>query len=699
MKRFLFFTLLCSLVTVVVYAQRKTATEDYVKLVYEEIPFSQMNGKLTYGYIYDEEGTKRLDGPYSIKCNLPSSSYGYGATSMRLNGSFTLNTAYSKGNLNGTFTSKYVLNCTASNGFRTQSETFTATATAGFANSIPNGVFKIVHSTRSYKSTLSANYKNGVLVGAFACSFLYDGRSTEYSGTLTQTGKPTGKWDIDGTQYEFINGVMLSRSSDERVNPRVVEFAKKYAAGSISEDELRAQNIVLVHHNMSLNNYVLYAFRNHSGVDLDKIKGWDFSQCQKVSYVELREIPMFTYAGIKYLVKDRLAIELGEYYDAKYIVCDPGNDDKYKFLIYNEDRQMYYARVYSGSNTHHFVTCELHSSPDAVYLTDSQYQYLDSVFTASRLKRVVPLRQAILGYRGESQNSFKDFFNNTGSRQYSEYDLESIRKELLERINNFKRYHNNYGSYLSWSNDNRRIVYIDSNTLQDADALLQQVDDAINKLRAESAIPLTKLLSQGFSSIIRDRQQLSTYLSVLETGQAPDLPIDQLISVRNYFASILSEYNTNKVENNFYAQWEYDFNQRAQRKTYVITLGSEAELSQIVENITGAINVILFNNVLSTFEFMVKKGKAESIVKDKKFGNYFTYDDQNPEWKTQALAALQPFCKLTGYDILNLTETSVTCRLMVKQGKQQLTYEVELLHTNGRLNLESFDISKAKLIE
>ena len=96
---------------------------------------------------------------------------------------------------------------------------------------------------------------------------------------------------------------------------------------------------------------------------------------------------------------------------------------------------------------------------------------------------------------------------------------------------------------------------------------------------------------------------------------------------------------------------------------------------------------------------MVKKGKAESIVKDKKFGNYFTYDDQNPEWKTQALAALQPFCKLTGYDILNLTETSVTCRLMVKQGKQQRTYEVELLHTNGRLNLESFDISKAKLIE
>lgn len=702
MKRFLVFSLLCSLFTVA-FAQRKSATEEYYKAVYEDIPYSQMKGNRTYSYIYDEDGTKLLDGPFSIKCNQPTQTYNYGGSRITLSGSFTLNTSYSKGNLNGSFTAKYLLNCHLVYGFRNQRQTCTASITAGFANGIPNGVFKIAHDNGS-KSTLSATYKNGVLVGPFSCSLLdSNGRPAIYSGTLTQTGKPTGIWKIDDRQYEFLNGVLLSRSSDESVNPRTLELAKKYANGSITEEELAAQNVVLDETVMSLNSYVLTAVKQHSGVDFSNIKGWDFSQCQRVVYVELREIPALNDLGVQCLVKDRLAIELGEYHDPQYIVCDYSNTaDKYKFLYYNEERQHYYLRIYKGSNTHNFVTCDFSSYPGSVYISDSQYQYIDSVFTASRVQRSVSLRDALISDYPYSNYNKKIalFFSNNGNNQFSEEDLLKIRKELLNRIDNFKEKSTNFESYIRWYKyDSNHIVYINPNTLQDSDALLQQIDNAIYKLRAESAWILTDLLSEGFRVYIKDKHQLETYLSLLQTHEAPNLPLEQLLALRKTFANILEQYNTQSVENDYYAEWEYDFDGNLKPGNYWIKAGGEADVAQIIENLTSAINVNMFNNIVATFDFMVKKGKAESIIKDKKFSNFFTYNSQNPEWKTQALAALEPFCKLTAYDIVNLTENTVVCKLFVKQKKQQVIYEVELQHTNGLINIESFDISKAKLTE
>ncbi|MGN0210939.1 MAG: hypothetical protein ACI391_07485, partial [Muribaculaceae bacterium] len=463
MKRFLVFSLLCSLFTVA-FAQRKSATEEYYKAVYEDIPYSQMKGNRTYSYIYDEDGTKLLDGPFSIKCNQPTQTYNYGGSRITLSGSFTLNTSYSKGNLNGSFTAKYLLNCHLVYGFRDQRQTCTASITAGFANGIPNGVFKIAHDNGS-KSTLSATYKNGVLVGPFSCSLLdSNGRPAIYSGTLTQTGKPTDIWKIDDRQYEFLNGVLLSRSSDESVNPRTLELAKKYANGSITEEELAAQNVVLYETVMSLNSYVLTAVKQHSGVDFSNIKGWDFSQCQRVVYVELREIPTLNDRGVQCLVKDRLAIELGEYHEPRYIVCDYSNTvDKYNFLYYNEERQQYYLHIYKGSNTHNFVTCDFSSYPGSVYISDRQYQYIDSVFTASRVQRSISLRDALISDYPYSNYNKKIalFFSNNGNNQFSEEDLLKIRQELVNRIDNFKEKSTNFESYIRWYKyDSNHIVYI-----------------------------------------------------------------------------------------------------------------------------------------------------------------------------------------------------------------------------------------------
>ena len=136
-----------------------------------------------------------------------------------------------------------------------------------------------------------------------------------------------------------------------------------------------------------------------------------------------------------------------------------------------------------------------------MYISDSQYQYIDSVFTASRVQRSVSLRDALISDYPYSNYNKKIalFFSNNGNNQFSEEDLLKIRKELLNRIDNFKEKSTNFESYIRWYKyDSNHIVYINPNTLQDSDALLQQIDNAIYKLRAESAWILTDLLSEGF---------------------------------------------------------------------------------------------------------------------------------------------------------------------------------------------------------
>ena len=59
---------------------------------------------------------------------------------------------------------------------------------------------------------------------------------------------------------------------------------------------------------------------------------------------------------------------------------------------------------------------------------------------------------------------------------------------------------------------------------------------------------------------------------------------------------------------------------------------------------------------------------------------------------------------MIGYEILDITENSVKCRL-VKKGKKDTTqtYEIEVKYENEygnpRLVVESFDINNAKLVE
>jgi hypothetical protein len=196
MKKYLLFIALC-FISSISFAQRKQATDEYSKNAVEAIPYSSMPGKVSYGYIVDEDGTNLKDGPFSIKCGLTNYKFKLSPYVVTLNGSFTVTTTFSKGNINGPFSAYYKLNVTGTTLAGVSKDGISNSMTGSFINGVPNGAFKVSRNGE-IKSSLTANYKKGILVGAYSCSlFDDDAKLVKYSGTLTQSGKFTGAWKMN----------------------------------------------------------------------------------------------------------------------------------------------------------------------------------------------------------------------------------------------------------------------------------------------------------------------------------------------------------------------------------------------------------------------------------------------------------------------------------------------------------------------
>lgn len=113
----------------------------------------------------------------------------------------------------------------------------------------------------------------------------------------------------------------------------------------------------------------------------------------------------------------------------------------------------------------------------------------------------------------------------------------------------------------------------------------------------------------------------------------------------------------------------------------------EHQLQQIKSGIKGA------------FEFILAEGSAMSIAYDEAFSQYLIFDG---ELQLDALKILKPFCPMVGYEILNVTNDSVTCRWSVRGKKKVVTtYELTLKHDRYKLivNAENFNIANAKVVD
>lgn len=408
------------------FAQRKTVTEDWGQDPASEIyiPACALPGRITYSYIIGEEGDVQKDGPLSIKCSVVNETTYISPYTITINGSYTLNATYSKGNLNGPFSSNYK---TTLDGYIIVSKDAVnvgSTMTGNFANGVPNGAFKVTRKG-DFPTTLTANFKNGKLVGAFSCSMTdEDSYRQKYSGTLTQTGKPTGVWKVnDGRTTigeltrEFSNGVLISEVSKKKATkPAISALARKYANGELTEEQLFEQGCVIRTAKMELGDFVRIAILRDAAVDFKTLGGYDFSEPNHIEYKWLKETATMTDAGVQELVRGIRQFIIEDWRSILGNMLSSSEYDegiKYGCIETDERGKMYVQMGKWQNNGYAKGGFEEHE--DNVYLSPKQSEYVEQQAYQAILESVCSLQDlAVVYYKdvhsGDKARFCEDYF-------------------------------------------------------------------------------------------------------------------------------------------------------------------------------------------------------------------------------------------------------------------------------------------------
>lgn len=223
------------------------------------------------------------------------------------------------------FVANYKLNTQLKDGFQngtySQSATYTgkvwswskgwepfsanSSFTGVFKDGKPNGTFSYVYKDgTNYQG--SATLKDGKFIG----SYKYIGKGEHgamitLTGQLTNEGKLNGQWKYeDAGRFDqtlvFQNNILISQSrSDYDTPPFLQELSKKYAAGSISEAELNAQNIYVETDSLPLDNIIWYMFLDEEFGLYHNPGRYSFTDYGSVKYVRLTKLNSFTAEGFK----------------------------------------------------------------------------------------------------------------------------------------------------------------------------------------------------------------------------------------------------------------------------------------------------------------------------------------------------------------------------------------------------------------
>lgn len=584
------------------FAQRQQISVDYMNPVFQELPFN-MHGKMTYNYIVDENGGNTKDGPLTVNCKVNQKYKGWANghyNVITVVGQSTINAIYKKGDLNGAITSNY--KATSNDGVK--SETYSATMSGRFTEGVPDGSF-VVKRSAGIKSTLNATYKNGVLVGAYSCSLLDDDSHViEMSGTLLQSGLPTGIWNLNGTKATFQNGILISVSTSKySTRPAVVELAKQYAAGTITKEELAEKNIIVNERTMKLGDYARIAIFRDSGVEFEDLGGYDFTISNNIKYEELEELVSLTDTGAELLAQQVTKLLTSGRVDLdEAIFYDFGATDKYGCLYYEKKYNLYYICMTKERQTQYlnskYIIGTARSNTEHVYLSPKQLELVDSVADEFYVQRPRTFASVVYDCISSEKSSSSALGYLKGNRDYKLETLKEIKKEI---------------------------------------------NAAYQKFLKES---------------------------------------------------------TPHKSNESIVLWQW---KNSKPMAYVAKSSIEPFLSELEENIAKAEGEFKAT-IVPLFEFIVANKKASNIAYDTNLEKYFVCKKSTDYWRLEVSNVLKPFCPVIGYEILDITENSVKCRL-VKKGKKDTTqtYEIEVKYENEygnpRLVVESFDINNAKLVE
>lgn len=399
----LYFIGFLSLCSAEISAQRQQVTEFYRPPL--DIP---MEGKITYSYIVGKDGDNIKDGPLSIKASLNNFQRYVQLQKMTINGNYNLTANYKNGNMNGAL----ALNSrtTYTHGSRSQVESFTLNG--NFKNGIPNGNF-VANYVTTIEAKMNVNYNNGKLVGPYMVDYstaLVDREAIK--GTLTQNGELTGRWDFNYIDerftYTFLKGVRLSSSGkDSSTPPALVEKARQLANGTITEEKLREQGIMVFEDSIDLGIHTNRIILRDNVISFRDLRGCDFSTPNFKKFKYLKKMEYLTDEGFNVLISSiRKAIIENDYnvdnFD-KLVQCN----DHFKRTIATDERGMKYVKT--GAYYYYLTTAGEFkgTSIDRFYLTKEQAAALPGKIDEIKRETAVGLMDFLkIAYENEFDRKF-----------------------------------------------------------------------------------------------------------------------------------------------------------------------------------------------------------------------------------------------------------------------------------------------------
>lgn len=369
------------------FAQRKQNVEE-TSMEVRGVPFE---GKMTYGYVTNEDGEHIRDGAFSLIINdnysLKLSSYQQ--TNATCN--YRLNANYQKGRLHGAMT----LSANFKGHFINYEERGTENSTwsfrGNFVNGIPHGAFNIQHNINGNNLYLNATYNKGELVGNL--KFRYSSLETpEGSFSLNDKGVLHG-WahtifPLRGGEekMEFVNGVLVNRIKKGTSIPEdLVSLARKYANKMITEEELLKRGITVEEDSIKLKPLATQVIFDEI-IDFDKhIETYDFSTRNVKYYKYLKKDAKLSDKGFELFCKAFSNQSKGHHYWGFYSIVQDTTKNQYYIMGAFSRIPAQESNNDSGDPAVEFrkYITPKHEVPDKVSITETQYKKLKQIYHES----------------------------------------------------------------------------------------------------------------------------------------------------------------------------------------------------------------------------------------------------------------------------------------------------------------------------
>lgn len=713
MKKSILLSLLCCVVSSAV-AQRQTVTEDWGQDPASEIyiPACALPGKITYSYIIDEEGNVLKDGPLSIKCSVVNEKTVISPYTITVNGNYTLNTTYSNGYINGPFSSNYTTDLVGYIIISKDAVSVGSTMTGTFSKGIPNGAFKVTRKG-DYPTTLTANFKNGKLVGAFSCSMkdedMYD---QKYSGTLTQDGKFTGKWQmLNGrsangqVSYEFSNGVLISETRNNKATkPAISALARKYANGELTEEQLFEQGCIVLTETVELGDLVRIAVLRDAAVNFKELGGYDFSEPNHIEYKWLKEIASMTDAGVELLVKGiREYVIDNSHYTLGNLTSSSEFSGQYGGLMTDENGN-YYVVMHKNQNKG-YAKGGFEGYDDNVYLSDAQKEYVDQQIYQIILESVCSLQDFASKYYlsklDKSNANFCETYFKEGSSIANFQTIKEIEnaRSILGKVYEDCIDDTTYPlpmdpniTVITYRDRKKQYIYTES--IVEYKKILDGLEVSMIDIATNSAITFKEYFIDHYKA---RHPEITAYLNDGDVSGLVDLDNDELRDVMRVMKDDCA-----RIKLSLRKLTTVD--SLSMYNQYIFRTESVAEYEKAVDDLEACVQA---GRISRVFDYMVANKTPLAICYGEN-NNYF-YSSQNSSgsnsanqtWRLSFESALKKFGRqFVGYEIISINDTTIDCKLQFTDKKKVVnTWQITLEYKNNRICVESFDINKATKLE